>query len=674
MKEGFEPKSFKNYNLTPEEQKELDKLLNENLEKGYIRLSQSPQASPFFFVKKKDGRLRPCQDYWYLNDWTIKNAYPLPLILEIMDKLKKAKYFSKFDVQWGYNNIRIQSGDEWKAAFKTNRGLYEPTVMFFGMCNSPATFQAMMDKIFKKEIEENLIIVYMDDILAFSKTIDGLKKIEQIILEKAWEYDLYFKAKKCEFRNPKIEYLGLVVEEGKLAMDPAKLKGILDWPAPKTVKEVQSFIGFGNFYHRFVKKFSHLAHPLHDLLKKDKKFVWSEECQESFDQLKKWFTEEPVLMMPNHSEPFQIQVDSLLFATGGILTQMDTNGDRHPCAYLSKSLMKEQRNYDTRDRELLAIVQALKEWRHYIQGFGHTTIVLSDHDNLRHFKVPQTIGRQMVQWTLYLSEFDIKLVHIPGKKNIQADSLLRRPDLCPQRTDNEDVIVLPEHLFVNLIDMELQKKIANAKNMDYDAAEAIKELLEQRPREAKKDLMDWEVEEFEGENILFYKGKNYVPINAELWREIVRRYHDHLTAGHPGELQTFNVVKEHYWWPGLRVFIKNYVQGCGTCQQFKIDRNPSKPAFVPIKGAKSTWPFASCSMDLITDLPPINDCDSILVVVDRGTQRGQFSFQWQKLWHKKGQDNFFWTTSTNNLVYLTKCCLIEDQNLLKKPFANCWNS
>jgi hypothetical protein len=254
--------------------------------------------------------------------------------------------------------------------------------MFFRMCNSPATFQAMMDKIFKKEIEEDLIIVYMDDILAFSRTIDGLKKIEQIILKKAREYDLYLKAKKCEFRKPKIEYLGLVVKEENLAMDPAKLKGILDWPTPKTVKEVQFFIGFGNFYRCFVKGFSHLAHPLHDLSKKNKKFVWSEEFQESFDQLKKQFTEEPVLMMLDHLKPFQIQVDSSLFATGGILTQMDTNGDRHPCAYFFKSLTKEQRNYDTEDRELLAIVWALKEWRHYIQGSGHTIIVLSDHDNL----------------------------------------------------------------------------------------------------------------------------------------------------------------------------------------------------------------------------------------------------------------------------------------------------
>jgi Integrase zinc binding domain len=142
--------------------------------------------------------------------------------------------------------------------------------------------------------------------------------------------------------------------------------------------------------------------------------------------------------------------------------------------------------------------------------------------------------------------------------------------------------------------------------MDYDAAEAIKELLEQGPKEAKKDLEGWEVEEFEGENVLFYKGKNYVPIDVELWREIVQRYHDHQMAGHSGELQTYNVVKKHYWWPGLRFFIKNYVQGCGTFQQFKINRNPLKPAFISLKGARSTRPFASCSMDLITDLPPVD--------------------------------------------------------------------
>ena len=180
-------------------------------------------------------------------------------------------------------------------------------------------------------------------------------------------------------------------------MDLAKLKGILEWPTPKTVEEVRSFLGFGNFHRWFIRNFSHLAHSLNDLLKKDKKFIWSNKCQESFDLLKKHFTEEPVLMMPDHTRPFQIQVNSSLFATRGILTQMDTNGDCHPCAYLSKSLTKEQRDYNTGDRELLTIVHVLKEWRHYIQGSGHTSTILSDHDNLRHFKVPQTTGRQMAR-------------------------------------------------------------------------------------------------------------------------------------------------------------------------------------------------------------------------------------------------------------------------------------
>ena len=237
-KEGFEPKSFPNYNLTPAEQVELDKFLKENLEKEYIRPSQSPMASPFFFVSKKDGKLRPCQDYRYLNDGTIKNAYPLPLISEIMDKLDGAKYFTKLDVRWGYNNIRIKKGHEWKAAFKTNRGLFEPTVMFFGMCNSPATFQAMMDSIFADMIEGCVVIVYMDDILIFAKTQEDLERHTKMVLQRLREHDLYLKPKKCEFNKKKIEYLGMIIEEGRISMDPVKLAGIRDWPIPTTVKQV----------------------------------------------------------------------------------------------------------------------------------------------------------------------------------------------------------------------------------------------------------------------------------------------------------------------------------------------------------------------------------------------------------------------------------------------------
>ena len=379
MKPDFVPKSFKTYNITPAEQIELDKFLKENLDKGYIRPSQSPMASHFFFVTKKDGKLRPCQDYRYLNEWTIKNAYPLPLISEIMDKLKGAKYFTKLDVRWGYNNIRIKKGDEWKAAFKTNKGLFEPTVMFFGMCNSPSTFQAMMDDTFAHLIEMGIIIVYMDDILIFAKDKKTLEENTKRVLDQLQKNDLFLKPKECEFGKTKIEYLGMVIEEGHVSMDPGKLKGIQEWPVPTTVKQTRAFLGFGNFYRRFIWKFSDVARPLNDLLKKDKTFEWTEECQRSFDELKKRFTEEPVLSMPDHSRPFQIEADASKYASGAVLTQTDVNGDRHPVAFISKTFSPTERNYEIYDRELLAIIRALEEWRHYIQGSPHTTIILSDH-------------------------------------------------------------------------------------------------------------------------------------------------------------------------------------------------------------------------------------------------------------------------------------------------------
>jgi RNase H-like domain found in reverse transcriptase/Reverse transcriptase (RNA-dependent DNA polymerase) len=543
MKEGFEPKSFTNYNLTPAEQIEQDKFLKENLEKGYIRQSQSPMASPFFFVSKKDGKLRPCQDYRYLNDWTIKNSYPLPLISEILDKLKGARYFTKLDVRWGYNTIRIRKGDEWKAAFKTNKGLFKPTVMFFGMCNSPATFQAMMDDVFMTMIEERLVIVYMDDILIFANTKDELKRITRRVLEKLRENDLFLKAKKCEFGKTKVEYLGMVIEEGRISMDPVKLGGIKDWPVPTTVKQVRSFLGFGNFYRKFISHYSDLARPLNDLTKKDKKFEWTPECQSSFDTLKKRFTEEPVLMMPDQSKPFQIESDASKVATGAVLTQLDSNGDRHPVAFMSKTFSDTERKYEIYDRELLGIIRALKEWRHYIQGSGHTTVVFSDHKNLTYFRTAQKLNDRQSRWSLYLSGFDIKLIHLLGMKMIQSDALSRRPDHGLDEQETEETTMLPEGMFVNLLDLDLQQRILNGTEFDIDVKDAVETILQDGPTALRNSLEDWKLEEIDGKQTIFYKGKNYIPKDQELRRDIVRMYHDHETAGHPGELETYNSIK-----------------------------------------------------------------------------------------------------------------------------------
>jgi hypothetical protein len=394
MKSGFEPKSFKTYNLTPEEQVELDKFLKKNLDKGYIKPSQSPMASPFFFVKKKDGKLWPCQDYRYLNDWTVKNAYLLPLISKIMDKIKGAKFFTKFDVRWGYNNVRIKAEDQWKAAFKTNQGLFKPTVMFFRMCNSPATFQAMMNSIFSNMIEGWKVIVYMDNILIFSEDQEELQVRTKQVLQRLWEHDLFLKLKKCEFNKTTMEYLGLIIQEGKLSMDPVKLSRIWDWPTPTLVKQVRGFIEFANFYRWFIKKFSELVLLLNNLLQKNTKFDWNDQCQETFETLKGWFIQEPVLMMPDHSKPFQIKSDTSKYASGAVLTQTDINEDRHLVAFLSKTFTDMERRYGIYDRELLGIVWALKEWWHYIQGSEHTTLIHTDHQNLTYFRKVQKLSDQ----------------------------------------------------------------------------------------------------------------------------------------------------------------------------------------------------------------------------------------------------------------------------------------
>ena len=338
--------------------------------------------------------------------------------------------------------------------------------------------------------------------------------------------------------------------------------------------------------------------------------------------------------MPDQTKPFQIECDASKWASGAVLMQLDINGDRHPCAFISQTFSPTEQNYEIYDRELLSMIRALQEWRHYIQGSNHKTIIYLDHKNLTYFRTAQKLNRRQVRWSLLLSEFDITLIHLPGDKMILSDTLSRRPDFVPDKdTDNENMIFLPDKLFesallsIHLINTDLQRKIADSNDLDMEAVKAIKFLLRKGPTNLQKDLEDWTTQDFEGKNILFYQGKNYIPKNYELRREITSQFHDKILVGHPGEIETLNTVKEYYWWPGMRSFIKNYVKGCGICQQFKINRNPLNPSYIPVPGPTTTRPFANCSMDLITDLPPVTMedgtvVDAIMVVVDHGLTKG----------------------------------------------------
>jgi RNase H-like domain found in reverse transcriptase/Reverse transcriptase (RNA-dependent DNA polymerase)/Retroviral aspartyl protease len=382
---GVEPhKLTKAYPLSPVEDIAMKEFLDENLASGRIRESNSPWASGFFFVKKKDGKLRPTQDYRALNTVTKKNAYPLPLISELITKLKEAQYFSKMDIRWGFNNIRIKEGDEQKAAFLTSYGLFEPTVMFFGLCNSPATFQSMMNSLLRSLIQRGVVMVYLDDILVYTKTKQEHQQVVREVLEILRKNNLYLKHTKCEFEKEEIEYLGMIVGRGTVRMDPKKVDAIGRWPTPQTVKQIQQFLGFCNFYRNFIDSFANIARPLWNLTQKTHAWNWGTIENDAFNKIKEQLTTQPVLTLPNDIDPFRVEADASDYATGAVLSQHQ-KGQWKPIAFLSKALSATERNYEIHDRELLAIMRALEEWRHFLQGSKMPIEIYTDHKNLEYF-------------------------------------------------------------------------------------------------------------------------------------------------------------------------------------------------------------------------------------------------------------------------------------------------
>jgi len=284
----------------------------------------------FFFINKKDRNLQPIQDYQLLNAVTKKNAAPIPLIPKLVNKLLGAQFFTKLDIRWGYNNIRIHEGDEYKTAFKTPLGLFESLVMMFGLCNALATFQTFMDTQLADLIDTGHIVIYLDDILIFAHTIYKVIKYTHMVLQRLLDLDLYLQPTKCSFNQTSIEYLGLIISEGELRMDPVKLKAVSNWPMPTKVKNIQEFLGFCNFYCRFIKNYSTLAHPLFNLTKKDTPFLWGTTQAKAFAVLQNALMTSPALLLPNYGKPFMLITDTSNYATGAILEQDDALGRSHP--------------------------------------------------------------------------------------------------------------------------------------------------------------------------------------------------------------------------------------------------------------------------------------------------------------------------------------------------------
>lgn len=624
------PKPAKVYPMTPPELKELDEFIDENLRKGYIRQSKSPMAAPVFFVKKKDGKLRLVQDYRALNNITVKNRYPIPLISEVIDSMKGAKHFTELDLRWGFNNVRIKEGDEWKAAFRTNRGLFEPTVMFFGQTNAPGTFQTMVNEILSDLIASRVVIVYLDNIWIFTKDMTEHRRVVSEVLHRLQANDLFCKPEKCRFEVDKVEVLGTIVSENKVEMDTVKLAGVAEWPVPRNVTEVQSFTGFANFYRRFIRDFSEIARPLNDLTKKGFVWRWAAPQQEAFDTLKRKFCEQPILQMADPEQPFLLETDASNFAVGAVLSQRDVEGSWKPVAYYSKSFSEAERNYEIHDKELAAIVKSLDEYRHYLEGGPHPIRIITDHKNLEYFATAKDLTRRQARWALFLSRFNYTLEHRPGKLSGKPDALSRRADHDKGEDDNKGRILLKPEVFRAkaakrghsriAADRPLLTRIRTCAKRDDEVATALETLRDKAPVQLKRGLEEWNTED----GLILFRGKVYVPKDDDLRRDLVHAHHDAPAVGHPGRWKTYELLSRNYWWPGMSTYVEKYVDGCEVCTRNK--NLPQKPLGLLQPNEVPQRPWGITTIDFITKLPESTErkFTALMVVVDRLTKRAHF--------------------------------------------------
>lgn len=612
------------YNLSHTELKALHEYIKENLSKGFIRRSESPAGAPILFVKKKDGSLRLCVDYRGLNKVTTPNRCPLPLISETFDQVGKAKFFSKFDMRGAYNLLRIARGEEWKTAFRCRYGHFEYQVMPFGLMNAPGTFQAFVNDILRDYLDD-FVVVYLDDILIYSETLEEHTAHVKRVLQKLEAAGISLKLEKCAFDQQEVHFLGFIIGVNGISMDPIKVAAIKDWATPKSVFDIQVFLGLANFYRRFVKNYSKIAAPLTALLKKNAKFVWSSAAEASFNDLKSRLMTGPILRHYDHTKASVVEPDASDYALGAVISQYDDDGVLHPVAYYSRKLLPAEMNYQIYDKELLAIVCAFKHWRHYLEFSSAATEVLTDHRNLEYFTTTRHLSRRQVRWSEILSDYHFVIKYRPGSLNGAADALSRKDKPEGGGTaslDKTAMTLLPPIQFLNNIQV-LPLLPENSTIQDM-----IRDLLPEDPIFGPillktTDNQDPESPYSVDDGLLLREGLVCVPDNQDLKRMILEECHDSPMAGHFGITKTFDLVSRTFHWPGLRTYIKDYVGGCDICQRSKSSNHKPYGLLQPLPIADRPW--ASISVDFITQLPESNGFTSICVFVDRFTKMAHFA-------------------------------------------------
>lgn len=609
-----------------QKREEARQIVTEMEKAGVIRKSTSAWASPVVLVRKKNGNWRFCVDYRRLNDITVKDAYPLPRIDDILDTLSGAKYFSTIDMASGYWQCEVQEEDRPKTAFVTTEGLYEFNVMPFGLCNAPSTYQRLMD-LTLAGLQWKTSLIYLDDVIIFGNEFGQHLNNLRDVFERIRAAKLKINPKKCQLSRTSVHFLGHIVSAEGVRTDPQKTLAVKNWATPSNVDELRAFIGTASYYRRFIKNFASIAAPLHNLTKKGQKFTWDTYCENAFRELKGKLITAPVLAYPLRDCEFIVDTDASNTGLGAVLSQIQ-EGEERVIAYLSRSLSKPELKYCVTRKELLALIWATRHWRHYL--LGKRFRVRTDHSALKwlqNFKEPEG---QLARWLESLSEFDMAIEHRPGKQHGNADGLSRIPcKQCGHKVESQfrigavgddedgtrDTSWIESYSMGDLLNFQKEDPALNK----------VRLWLLRGRRPPQNEIQ----EEPQDVQALWYQFHNLKLVNSVIYRqyentlqliipeglrnEMLKEAHNSIfSGGHLGTAKTLEKLRQRCYWPGLKASVEEWCKKCEDCARRKMpSKYPRAPLGTYIVGA----PLERIALDILGPLPKTTRGNKYILVI-----------------------------------------------------------